>query len=129
MGVVFRGRCGAWVLETPDEEIHDLPAQEAVEKFVSHYGLAEDWGRDPEPEEGMVCIHGVLISGGACQLCYEEYMAQQLAVCRFRDGQTEAEVNQFITGFIDSPLDAKRVAVLVGEVFADVDAFDPYIGV
>lgn len=127
MYVRFRGRCGAWVLETPDEEIIDEPAPKAVETVVRYYGLEELWENDPEPEEGMTCVHGLPITASfetTCKMCCEEFMLLQLAVCFCREGKTRAETVQFANGFIDSPFSEECVASLVGRVFADVDAFD-----
>lgn len=126
--VRFRGRCGAWVLETPDEEIIDEPAPKAMAVYVEHYDAREMWSLDPEPGEGTTCVHGNPITlnpeDTECQMCCEEFMLQQLAVCFCREGQTMAETIQFANGFIDSPFSEEAVTRIVGEVFADVDAFD-----
>ena len=128
MYVRFRGRCGAWVLETPDGDIIDEPAPKAMAVYVEYYNAAEMWAADPEPEEGMTCVHGYPITlnpeDTECQMCCEEFMLLQLAVCFFREGQTLAETIQFANGFIESPFSEEVVADLVGKVFSDVEAFD-----
>lgn len=132
MGVLFRGRCGAWVLEEPNGDIHDLPATEAAKMYWDYYDMDELYIRDPEPEDGMTCIHGepILDDYGSmftCSMCCEEFLAQQLAVCQFRDGKTTKDVFMYINGFIDSPFTPEKIVSLVDHVFTHLDDYDPVL--
>ena len=130
--ILFRGRCGAWVLEMPDGEIHDLAAVPATQLYWDYYDMDELYIRDPEPEEGTLCIHGLpitesLSSKYACAMCCEEFLTQQLAMCLLRDGKTLEEVTQYIGGFIDNPIPAPKIVRLVEQVFSTPDGFDPLV--
>jgi len=117
MSVLFRGRCGAWVLEKPDGEIVDLKATDAAREYMDFYGLLDDHIAPYDGDE--TCVHGTALTEN-CEECYEEYMLQQLAVTKVHEGESLEDTIKFALGFIDSPFEEQFVGAIIADVYKNL---------
>ena len=122
LNVVWRGQCGGWVVEWPNGDFTDGQAVESARKYLDFYGGLEDF--NPAYDGDEACEHGVRLDGD-CAVCCEEFMVQQFASCRITEGQTEAEVVEFVQGMhgFTEIVPAERVAALVGDVFKNPNQY------
>jgi len=123
LDILWRGQCGAWVMEMPDTEIIDQKDVEAMMTYANFYGGFDDY--DYTIEESETCVHGMELNG-QCKLCAEEFMAGQFAFLRMEDGVLKADIIQALDGMhgLAALIDATKI---VNDVFANPQEYGRWV--